>query len=137
MFIAGLRYADLDQTDNYVLDLSARYPLIDDLKVNPRLRLGYVTGDMSDLEEYSVLPSVLFNYYVTRDMSLELEIGAEWTDSTQGGVEETSTDLFLTVGYRYDFYADGTLPQTLSAYGSGANSGQQTSAPTNGTANSR
>ncbi len=137
LFIAGLRYADLDQTDNYVLDLSARYPLIDDLKVNPRLRLGYVTGDMSDLEEYSVLPSVLFNYYVTRDMSLELEIGAEWTDSTQGGVEETSTDLFLTVGYRYDFYADGTLPQTLSAYGSGANSGQQTSAPTNGTANSR
>ena len=105
-----------------MLDFSARYPLIDSLKVNPRLRLGYRTGDTTDLEEFSVLPSVLFNYYVTRDTSLELEVGAQWTDSRQNGVEENTTDLFFTVGYRYDFYADGQLTDQARAtpYGIGA-----------------
>lgn len=108
LFVAGLRFADLDESNFYILDLSARYPVMENLKINPRLLLGYRTGDGSDLIEYSVLPSVLLDYYVTRDFSLELEVGARWTDSTVGGVEETSTDLFFTVGYRYDFYADGS-----------------------------
>ncbi len=121
LFIAGVRFADLSTSDHYVLDLSARYPLLDNLKINPRLRLGYRTGDETDLVEYSVLPSVLFNYYVTRDMSLELEVGAEWTNSKLNGVEENSTDLFFTVGYRYDFYADGQFPGQARAapYGVG------------------
>ncbi|MEQ1670614.1 MAG: hypothetical protein ABL893_07140, partial [Hyphomicrobium sp.] len=122
MLIAGVRFADLDQSDQYVLDLSARYPLMDGLKINPRLRLGYRTGDTTDLEEYSVLPSVLFNYYVTRDWSLELEVGAQWTNTTLNGIEETATDLFFTVGYRYDFYADGQVAGNARAapYGVGA-----------------
>ncbi len=122
LFIAGVRFADLSTSDNYVLDLSARYPLIEGLKINPRMRLGYRTGDQTDLVEYSILPSVLFNYYVTRDMSLELEVGAELTTSKQNGIEENSTDLFFTVGYRYDFYADGQLAGQARAapYGAGA-----------------
>ena len=122
LFIAGLRFADLAQSNFYVLDFSARYPVMDGLKINPRLRLGYRTGDTTDLEEFSVLPSVLFNYYVTRDWNLELEAGAQWTDSTQNGVQETTTDFFFTVGYRYDFYADGQLTDQARAnpYGVGA-----------------
>lgn len=108
LFVVGLRFADLSTTNLYALDLSARYPLFDGLKVNPRLRLSYLTGDDADLTEISVLPSVLFNYYVNRDWSLELEVGARWTDRRQGGIEETETDLFFTMGYRYDFYVDGT-----------------------------
>ena len=121
LFIAGVRFADLSTSDHYVLDFSARYPLIEGLKINPRIRLGYRTGDETDLVEYSVLPSVLFNYYVTRDMSLELEVGAELTNSKQNGIEENSTDLFFTVGYRYDFYADGQLADQARAapYGVG------------------
>lgn len=123
LFIAGVRFADLAASNYYVLDLSARYPVMEGLKINPRLRLGYRTGDTTDLEEFSVLPSVLFNYYITRDASLELEVGAQWTDSTEKGVQETTTDVFFTVGYRYDFYADGTLTnQARSApYGVGVN----------------
>ena len=121
MFVAGLRFADLDESNFYILDLSARYPVLENLKVNPRLLLGYRTGDEFDLVEYSVLPSVLLDYYVTRDFSLELEVGARWTDTTVGGVEETSTDLFFTVGYRYDFYADGssTTQARATPYGLG------------------
>lgn len=122
LIIAGIRFADLSAMNHYVLDLSARYPLIEGLKINPRLRLGYRTGDETDLVETSILPSVLFNYYVTRDMSIELEVGAEWTNSRSNGVEENSTDLFFTVGYRYDFYADGQFSGQARAapYGAGA-----------------
>lgn len=121
LVIAGLRFADLDRSNYYVADLSLRYPLMDDLKINPRLMLAYRTGDTTDLTEYTVLPSVLFNYYVTRDLSLELEVGAQWTDLKENGISETTTDLFFTVGYRYDFYADGTVlnPSRAAPYGAG------------------
>lgn len=108
LFVAGFRFADLDQSNYYVIELSARYPVMDNVKINPRLLLGYRIGDETDLVEYSVLPSVLVDYYVMRDLALEVEVGAAWTDSKVGGVEETSTDLFFTIGYRYDFYADGS-----------------------------
>lgn len=107
--IAGFRFADLDRSNLYVADVSYRYPLTDQLKVAPRLLFQYRTGKDSDLEEYSILPSLLVDYYFTRDWSLELEAGARWTSQTENGIEETTTDLFFTIGYRYDFYADGML----------------------------
>lgn len=121
LVIAGFRFADLDQSNYYVADLSIRYPLMEALKVTPRLMLGYRTGDHSDLVEYTVLPSVLFNYYVTRDLSLEMEVGAQWTETKQNGISENVTDLFFTVGYRYDFYADGQISTQARAapYGAG------------------
>ena len=121
LLIAGLRFADLDQSNYYVMDLSYRYPLMDSLKINPRLMLGYRTGDNSDLVEYTVLPSVLVDYYFTRDWSLELEVGAQWRDTIENGVEETNTELFFTAGYRYDFYADGSIASQsrVAPYGIG------------------
>ena len=107
MYIAGVRVADLAASNLYVLDLSARYPLTNELRINPRLRLGYQIGDTSDLREVTVLPSILLNYYWTRDLSLELEVGAKWTERQQAAATETETDLFFTAGFRYDFYADG------------------------------
>jgi hypothetical protein len=117
-----VRFADTDTSKYYVMDFSARYPLMESLKVNPRLMLGYRTGDTTDLVEFSVLPSVLFDYYITHDLSLELEVGARWTDMKEKGVEETNTDVFFTVGYRYDFDADGSaaVPSRAGPYGAGA-----------------
>lgn len=121
LVIAGVRFADLDASNYYVADLSIRYPLMNKLKVTPRIMAGYRTGDASDLVEYTVLPSILLNYYLTRDLSLELEAGAQWTETKQNGVMETATDLFFTVGYRYDFYADGQVANSARAapYGAG------------------
>jgi hypothetical protein len=106
LYIGGLRFADLETSDLYVLDLSARYPLTDEFRISPRLRLGYQVGDTSDLREYTVLPSLLLNYYWTRDLSFELEAGTRWTSREQAGASEEETELFLTIGFRYDFYAD-------------------------------
>lgn len=111
LFPAGLRFAGLTDLDHCVLGLGARFAELEDMKVNLRLRFDCCAGDNTGLVAYSVLPSVLFNKSVTRDPSLELEAGAQWTDSTLKGVEETATDVFFTVGYRYDFYADGQKNQ--------------------------
>ena len=54
-----------------------------------------------------MLPSILFNYYLGKDLAFELEVGAKRTWREQAGVKDNDTELFFTVGYRYDFYADG------------------------------
>ena len=59
-----------------------------------------------------MLPSVLVNYYLTRDLAFELEAGANWTKTQTNGSTAEDTEFFFTVGYRYDFYAD---QQTASA----------------------
>ena len=41
VYIAGVRVADLAASNLYVLDLSARYPPTNELRINPRLRPGY------------------------------------------------------------------------------------------------
>lgn len=107
MFILGLRLADREDSDLYVVDVNTRYPLTKDLRVGPRVRFGYRDGKGTDLTEYSILPSLLANYFITKDMNFEIEAGAKWTETQQAGVTDTETELFLTVGYRYQFYADG------------------------------
>jgi hypothetical protein len=111
LYILGLRFADLDASNLYVIDLSARYPVTPDFRVSPRLRLGYEIGDHTDLHEFTVLPSVLFNYYWTKDLSFELEVGTKWTMRDQAGVSESETEFF-TAGVRYDFNADGVTKCT-------------------------
>ena len=69
--------------------------------------MSYREGKTTDLTEYAVLPSVLFDYYLGKDLAFELEVGAKRTWRDQAGVKDNDTELFFTVGYRYDFYADG------------------------------
>lgn len=107
MLIAALRMADRQLTDLYVLDGQFRYPLTDQLRVSPRLRLGYLTGNgVLDLTEYTVQPSILVDYALTRDWHFETEIGTNWTHRLSGPAIEDNTELFVTAGYRYDFYSD-------------------------------
>ena len=109
MYIGGLRYAHYSDSDLYVVDASVRYPLSDALKVTPRLRLGYRTGDSTPLTELTAMPSLLVNYYLTHDFVFEVEGGASWTRLDQNGARDTTTELFVTAGFRYDFSTDGTI----------------------------
>ena len=77
LYIGALRFADKEHSDLYVVDLSARYPMTREFRVNPRLRLGYEVGKDTDLQEYTLLPSLLLNYYWTKDFVLELEIAVQ------------------------------------------------------------
>ena len=109
LYVLGLRYATTPTTDTYVADLSARYPVSDKFRVNPRLRLAYRKGMPSEWEELSVLPSLRFNYQWTREFGLELESGAKFTEKRQAGTRDDQSEYFVTVGYRYDFGAEGAV----------------------------
>jgi hypothetical protein len=106
MYIGALRYAQQPTLRQYVLDFNTRYPLTNNLVLGPRLRLGYEVGIGDDLRQYTVLPSFLVDYYWTRDLNFELEVGAQWTSSTQTGVRTRDTELLATIGLRYSFHAD-------------------------------
>jgi hypothetical protein len=108
MYIGTLRYAQQPTLRQYVLDFNTRYPLTNDLVLGPRLRLGYEVGIGDDLRQYTVLPSFLVDYYWTRDLNLELEVGAQWTSTAQAGVRTRDTELLATIGLRYSFHADGS-----------------------------
>jgi hypothetical protein len=106
MYIGALRYAQQPTLRQYVLDFNARYPLTNDWVLGPRLRFGYEVGIGDDLRQYTVLPSFLVDYYWTRDLNLELEVGAQWTTSAKAGVRSRDTELLATIGLRYSFHAD-------------------------------
>jgi hypothetical protein len=108
MYIAALRYSQLATSNRFVLDFNTRFPLTNDWRISPRLRLGYARGRGNDLTEYTVLPSLLADYYWTKDLSFEAEVGVQWTSSTQAGIRSRDTEVMATIGVRYDFYSDSS-----------------------------
>lgn len=108
MYIAGLRYSRLLDSNLYVLDFNTRYPLFKELAISPRLRLGYRAGRGIDLKEYTAVPSLLVDYYWTPQLSFEFEGGVQRTWGEQFGFKDDNLNVFLTFGLRYDFYTDDT-----------------------------
>jgi hypothetical protein len=108
MYIGALRYAQLPTSKQYVLDLNTRYPLTNNWLVSPRLRLGYEVDTSTGLKQYTVLPSLLVDYQLTRDLNFEFEVGAQRTSSIQPKIKTTDTELLVTIGLRYTFQADNS-----------------------------
>jgi hypothetical protein len=106
MYIAALRYSQLTTSNLYLLDFNFRFPLTNEWRISPRLRIGYTRGRGTDLTEYTVLPSLLADYYWTKDLSFEAEVGVQWTSTTQLGIRSRDTEVMATIGLRYDFYSD-------------------------------
>jgi TolA-binding protein len=143
MYIAALRYSQLETSNRFVLDFNTRFPLTPDWRISPRLRLGYARGrGGNDLTEYTVLPSLLADYYWTKELSFEAEVGVQWTNTTQLGIRSRDTEVLATIGVRYDFYSDtSTKPDdpkskfgmpaaaALCRYGARPESGNCTSSP--------
>ncbi len=119
MYTAAFHYARQSTDSQYVLDFNARYPIINDLMIAPRLRLGYSfyspgavlnNGQPSgtNVVQYTVMPSILIDYNWSPNLTLEAEIGAQRTYGVQPGVKTSDAELFATIGLRYSFDVDGT-----------------------------
>jgi len=108
IFVAGVPYADRANADFYTLDLNTRFPVTRQFRVNPRLRLTYKENSFDDGNELAVLPSIRLNYDYTREISFEVETGAEWSLRKQGTVVDEENEFFIIMGFRYDFQADGS-----------------------------
>jgi hypothetical protein len=48
----------------------------------------------------------LIDYYWTRDLNFELEVGAQWTSSVQSGIKTNDIELLATIGVRYSFHTE-------------------------------
>jgi len=108
MYIGAFHYAQQETNTQYVLDFNTRYPIINDLILAPRLRLGYSAFSRTDLRQYTVMPSLLIDYNWSANLTFEAEIGAQWTRSVQPAIKTSDTELFATVGFRYTFDLNGT-----------------------------
>jgi len=99
----GLRFADTDTSDRYMLDFGYNYPLNRDVQLNPRMQLAYGTYKTESRQDYQFIPSLRTTYAARSDVSLELEVGGKLglTDSSAG--REFSRELLILAGVRYDF----------------------------------
>ena len=107
MLIGAVRYAQQATDTAYVFDLNSRFPLTDQWWLGPRLRLGYSVFSGTALKQYTVLPSLFVNYQLTSNLSFEAEAGAQWTSASHAGIKTRDTELFATVGLRYNFDIEG------------------------------
>jgi Tetratricopeptide repeat len=112
MYIGAFHYAQQETDRQYVLDFNTRYPIINDLMLAPRLRLGYSAYSGTGIRQYTVMPSFLVDYNWNSNLTFEAEIGAQWTRSAQPGSKTSDTELFATVGFRYNFDLEGGTKAT-------------------------
>ncbi len=99
----GLRYSDQDQFNRITGDLNTRFPVTENLRLNPRLRGDYRWNDAADGTEILLRPSLRTNYRAFEDWELEVEFGGEWRKSEASGVEDDLMGYFAYVTYRIDF----------------------------------
>jgi hypothetical protein len=117
LYSAAFRYSDFQDSNNFAIDLSTRYPWSQEIRLTPRIEAAYRTGKTIGYDEYTVLPSLLIDYFWQKDLNLEIEIGNRWTWHNQGTARSTESELLITAGVRYDFYADTREKcQTLSIF---------------------
>ena len=114
MYIGAFHFAQQETNTQYVLDFNTRYPIINDLMLAPRLRLGYNVYTGTGLRQYTVMPSLLVDYRWSPNLTFEAEIGTQWTYGVQPGIKTSDTELFATIGFRYTFDIDGTKVGDLS-----------------------
>jgi len=107
LYTGALRFARLADSYVYFADLDARFPLSEQFRITPRLRLGYREGRNAPLKETTVLPSLLFDYFITKNLAIEAEIATKWINTTAGTIQGNTRDLFFTLGLRSDFSSEG------------------------------
>ena len=101
--IVGLRYADGDDRDVYSLNFNTRFLVSRNLRVNPRFRMDSRKNRDSNTGQMIYRPSIRLDYRVKNRVSLEAEIGGEY--SSREIVDDSGIDssYFISVGYRADF----------------------------------
>lgn len=101
--IAGFRYADTTRSSTYSTNASWRFRLGDHLRLNPRLRVDYRTGNTADDKRTIVRPFVRLEYQYERWLRLETDFGYEWFKQTLADVSTTTKGYFISIGYRASF----------------------------------
>lgn len=102
--ILSLRYSEGGSFKSTALFLDTRYPLTQNLRLNPKLlvsRQEITVGNETDL---LVRPGLRVLYRMARHFQVEVEAGGEFGNHDNGGGEtNNSTGYYLNMGYSADF----------------------------------
>ena len=97
------RYANTVSTDLYLIDAYERYPYSRNLRLRPRVKIGYRDLKRASGKEIFVNPSFTTNYIMTKKTSFEFEVGGRWFNRDTLTTEETGSEVYVVLGYRHDF----------------------------------
>ena len=101
--IVGLRFADGDDRDVYSLNFNTRFLVSRNLRVNPRFRMDSRKNRVNNTGQMIYRPSIRLDYRVKNRLSLEAEIGGEYSNREITDDSGIDSSYFISVGYRADF----------------------------------
>ena len=101
--IFGLRFTDGDDRDVYSLHFNTRFPVITDLRLNPRLRVDSVKNRDDQTSQMIYRPSLRLEYRIKRRLRLDAEIGGEYSDRELVSGSGKDSSYYFSIGYRADF----------------------------------
>ncbi len=101
--IVGVRYSDLNLSDVYSLNLNARYPVSDRIRVNPRIDFIYRANDRDSGERFTFRPDLRLEYRPTRRSQIEAEFLFEWLKDRAPLGDSLLRTFGFNLGYRLDF----------------------------------
>ncbi len=102
--ILGLRYSEGGSSKSTAVFLDTRYPLTQNLRLNPKLLVSHREFDEGDATELLIRPGLRALYRMARHFQLEFEAGGEFGSYDNGGGESNdSSGYYLYMGYSADF----------------------------------
>jgi hypothetical protein len=108
--IIGVSYYDAKDSNTSSLTLNTRYPVTNNWRVNPRLRIDYKTSTTGG-NTVSYKPQLRTDYRLRKELTFEMEGGVEWdnqislaTAQNPGAATLQNTEIYyLSIGYRWNF----------------------------------
>lgn len=99
----GLRYADSQFRDTYSFTLNSRYPLLEKLVVNPRLRIDYRENKIMAGDQWRFLPGLRLEYRLARNWRFEIDGEYRYADKELEGIADGKDGYAISTGFRWEF----------------------------------
>lgn len=108
--IIGVTYYDAKDSNTSSLTLNTRYPVTNDWRINPRMRIDYKTSSTAG-NTVSYKPQLRTDYRLRKELTFEMEGGVEWdtqsalnsTTTTTNPTDQNTQIYYVSIGYRWIF----------------------------------
>jgi len=100
--VLGIRYSDTKTSNTVSLIANSRFPVTRDWRINPRLQydIRNLQGSRSQTKLRAIIRT---DYTYINKVRFDFEIGYDKTDENNNNGSLGSNNLFLTLGYRWNF----------------------------------
>jgi hypothetical protein len=96
----GARYADAATGDRYSISVGGRYPIMERLRIGPRLVMELRRGEDGS-QQWSARPSMRAEVRWRR-FRIEAEVGLDRQEGTVNDIDADETELYFWLGYRLE-----------------------------------